>query len=126
MDTLALLLIAFAMPTAAGYGYIGARAVLRRIQAARPPLPESRPIERIWRDLRRLHAQLSDIENAPSDLPAKNARCRATRAAYLDALTAACVQLEIPQPAGRPVPDAEIYRAELELRRCGLDVRPVG
>ena len=126
MGTLALLLLVVVMPTAAGYCYLASRAIVRRIQAARPALPAGRPIEVIRRDLRRLRVQLADIENAPADIPAKNARCRATRAAYLDALTAACVQLEIPQPAGRPVPDVEIYRAEVELRRCGLDVRPVG
>jgi hypothetical protein len=49
----------------------------------------------------------------------------AVRAAYLDLLGAACQQLQVRPPAGRPVPRTEIYRVESELRRAGLDVRPV-
>lgn len=126
VGTIALLALGLLMPTAVGYCFVATGKLYGRYQASRPALPSSRPIEVVWRDLRRLHDQLEDIENAPSDMPAKNARCRATRAAYLDALTSACDQLEIPAPAGRPVPDTEIYRVEVELRRSGLDVRPVG
>lgn len=125
MGSVVLLVAVLALPTAVFGAVIGIGKIYRRVQAARPALPESRPVELVWRDLRRLHSQLADIENAPADMPAKNARCVATRAAYLDALGAACRQFEIPEPVGSPVPDAEIYRVEVDLRRCGLDVRPV-
>ena len=124
MGGLLLLIVVVCLPSALFGAVIGAGKLYRRVQNARPALPDSRPIEVVWRDLRRLHSQLEDIENAPADMPAKNARCRATRAAYLDALGSACRQFEIPEPAGRPVPDAEIYRVEVELRRFGVDVRP--
>lgn len=121
-----MLLVAVLMPTAAGYGYVGVRRLYARYEASRPALSASRPIEAIRADLRRLHDLLDETENAPSDIPAKNMRCRATRAAYVDALTAACTQLQVPLPTGKPVPRAEIYRVEADLRRLGLDVRPVG
>ncbi len=120
-----MLLLAVAMPTGLGYAVVGARRLYAAREAARDPWPSGRPVERISSDVRRLHVQLDEIENAPDDLPAKNHRCRATRAAYIDALSAACRQLEIVAPTGWPVTDSEIYRVEAELRRCGLDVRPV-
>jgi hypothetical protein len=126
VETVALLLVAVLLPTAAGYSYLGARRLHAAYVARRAPLPAAQPIDRIRADLRRLHDLLDETENAPSGIPAKNQRCQATRAAYLDALTAACQQLQVPVPAGRPVPRAEIYRVEADLRRLGLDVRPVG
>lgn len=125
MQTLFLLAVAVLLPTAAGYSVVGARRLLAWYEASRPPTPKARPIEKVSRDLRRLHDQLEQIENAPPDMPAKNHRCQATRAAYLDILIAACEQLEIAAPAGRPVPDTEIYRVEVELRCAGLDVRSI-
>jgi hypothetical protein len=64
-----------------------------------------------------------------TDLPAKNLRLRALRAAYVDALTDACQRLEVSPPAGasrahpEKVRQSEIYRVEAELRQRGLDVR---
>lgn len=125
MQTLVLLILAVLLPVSLAYSAVGVRWLYARHQANRPPLPTARPVERIRADLRRLHDLLEATENSP-DIPAKNLRCRATRAAYLDALTAACRQLQVPVPAGSPVPRAEIYRVEADLRRIGLDVRPVG
>jgi hypothetical protein len=125
VETFGLLVVAALLPTAAGYGYLGVRRLYRAYAARRSSLPAGPPIERIHADLRRLHDLLDRTENA-SDIPAKNLRCQATRAAYLDALNAACRQLQVPVPTGHPVPRAEIYRAEADLRRLGLDVRPVG
>jgi len=64
-----------------------------------------------------------------TDLPAKNLRLRALRAAYVDALNDACCRLDVTPPGGaagaRPgdVRQAEIYRVEAALRQRGLDVR---
>lgn len=118
-----LLLAAALLPTAVGYGILGLRRMHRAYVSSRPALPANRPIEQLVADLRRLHDLLDVIENAPSDIPAKNLRCQATRAAYLDTLTGACRQLDVPLPAGRPVPRAEIYRVESDLRRLGVEVR---
>ena len=78
-------------------------------------------------NLVRLRAQLEAMETR-SDLPAKNLRLRALRAAYVDALIDACKRLDISPPAGaraRPenVRQSDIYRIEAALRERGLDVR---
>ena len=118
------LVIACLIPTGIGYGCVLARRVVGRI-GARRTIASPQPITRVAQDLRRLHELLDRTENA-SDLPAKNQRCVATRAAYLDALATACGRLDVAPPGGRPVSRAEIYRVEADLRRAGLDVRPVG
>lgn len=125
VDTVLLLLVAVLMPTAAGYTWLVTRWLHATYQSHRSPSPSGTPIERIRADLCRLHRQLDEVENAPADFPAKNQRCLATRAAYLDALGDACSRLQVSAPSGRPVSRAEIYRAEADLRRAGLDVRPV-
>jgi hypothetical protein len=117
------LVVAILLPTGVGYGWVAARRLQAWRAAQRPSVPAAQPIERICADLRRLHDLLDVTENAPA-LPAKNLRCQATRAAYVDALSAACRQLQVAPPTGRPVPRAEIYRVEADLRRLGLDVRP--
>jgi hypothetical protein len=122
--TFAYLALAVLMPTAAGYLVVALRRLRARLAARRPAAPTDRPIERISADLRRLHDLLDATENA-SRLTAKNLRCQATRAAYVDALSAACRQLQVDPPAGQPVPRTEIYRVEAELRRAGVDVRRV-
>ena len=125
VGTLGLLVVAVLLPTTLGYGLVGARRLRRAYDASRPPLPAVPSVERMRADLRRLHDLLDDTENAPTDHPAKYARCRAARAAYLDALRDACGHLGLAPPAGRPVPQGEIYRVETELRSRGFDVRPV-
>lgn len=119
-----LLLVAVLLPTIVVGSYVAARRLYATFQSRRPPLPDP-PIQRIHADLRRLHDMLDETENS-ADLPAKNLRCRATRAAYVDALSVACRQLEVRLPTGQPVPRAEIYRVEAELRLRGVDVRPTG
>jgi hypothetical protein len=123
---------AILLPTALGFGMLGAIRALRWAgeRRARPPAVE--PIERLSASLRRLRAELEDLETRP-DVPYKSVRLQALRGAYLDALTVACARLEISPPndphgssprgrSGR-VPLAEIYRVEAALRQRGLDVR---
>ena len=71
------------------------------------------PIERVRANLVRLRAQLEAMETR-TDLPAKNLRLRALRAAYVDALCDACQRLDVSPPPGaqaRP----ESVRAERHL-----------
>ena len=119
------LVVAVALPTGCGCAWVYGRRLAGWLGERRRRPTLDPPIERVGADLRRLHALLDATENAP-DLPGKHVRCAATRAAYLDALETACRQLDVPPPAGRPVPRTEIYRVEAELRRLGLDVRAAG
>ncbi len=115
------------LPTAVGYGIVGgvrlARwAAERRSHARYYSQPTAEPIERLAARLRRLRAELGSLE-ASIDLQAKQMRLRALRSAYLDTLASACERLEAsPPPRGDHVPQAEIRRAEAELRERGLDV----
>ena len=68
------------------------------------------------------------VRETRSDLPAKNLRLRALRAAYVGALIDACQRLDVSPPAGaREHPEtalqSDIYRMEAALRERGLDVR---
>ncbi len=123
MNTATELILAFLLPTMAGFALIGGVRALRWAEErrCRPPAPE--PIDRLSANLRRLRAELEATETR-SDVPAKALRLRALRSAYLDTLTVACQRLEVsPPPCGDRVPQAEIYRAEAALRQRGLDVR---
>jgi hypothetical protein len=118
-----LLVVALLLPTALGFAALGtARAVRWWTQRRGQPVPPE-PIEKLCAAVRRLHAQLEALENQPAS-PGKAVRVRALRAAYLDALCAACGRLDVAAPTGNPVRQAEIYRVEADLRRRGLDVRP--
>jgi hypothetical protein len=117
------------LPTALGCAVIyGVR--LARWAAGKRPVERlvtrpvtAEPIERLAARLRRLHAELEDLENR-SDVQVKGIRLRALRGAYLDLLRTACARLEVsPPPPGDHVPQAEIYRVEAGLRERGLDVR---
>jgi hypothetical protein len=128
-----LIIVLAGMPLA-GCVLIGAWRALERWPPAKlaeawrkPPPPE--PLDRLEADLRRLRAELEDTE-ARAGLIAKNHRVQAVRGAYLDALTEACRRLDVPPPGGgdqasstRAPGQAEIYRAEEDLRRRGLRVR---
>jgi hypothetical protein len=118
---------AIVLPVAAVYSLIGVGRLLKWLddQQSRPGAPA--PIEQVRANLVRLRAQLEAMETR-SDLPAKNLRLRALRAAYVDALVEACERLDVSPPAGartRPesVPQSDIYRMEAALRERGLDVR---
>jgi hypothetical protein len=123
---------AILLPTALGFGVLGAIRALHWAgeRRARPPAVE--PIERLSASLRRLRAELEDLETRPG-VPYKSVRLEALRGAYLDALAMACARLEIsppndprqasPRGPGSRVPLAEIYRVEAALRQRGLDVR---
>lgn len=116
------LIVALLLPTGLAYAVLAIRRVVTHVELRRPPLPDTVPIERLHADLRRLHDLLDATENA-NGITAKAFHCKATRAAYLDLLSAACRQLGVEPPAGHPVPEAEIYRVESDLRHAGLDVR---
>jgi hypothetical protein len=120
--------LAVALPTAAGFAVVlVGRAWRWRDDRGRPQ--PAVPIERLGADLRRLHEELDRTENAPSRLPGKHMRCRAVRAAYLDALRAACRAVDVVPPSPEDpalVSQAEIYRVEAALRVRGMEVRPVG
>ncbi len=119
-------LVVVMVPTALGWGVLGAIRAYRWLAARRPPgVVSVEPIERVGANLCRLHAALEAAENQNA-IPFKSARLRALRAAYIDVLAAACRQLEVNPPTasgGDQVPLAEIYRAEAALRERGLDVR---
>jgi hypothetical protein len=121
------LLTAIALPIAAVYSLIGGGRLVKWIAEQQTRAPALVPIERVRANLVRLRAQLEAMETR-TDLPAKNLRLRALRAAYVDALCAACQRLDVSPPDGaqaRPesVPQSDIYRMEAALRQSGLDVR---
>jgi hypothetical protein len=119
------------LPTAIGYGVIGAFRAARwanNWRQSRIAVPEPEPIERLARNLRRLRAELEAMETR-SGVPNKHVRVGALRGAYLDALGTACRRLEVGPPVFEAHPvspranQAEIYRVEAALRQRGLDVR---
>jgi hypothetical protein len=111
-----------AMPVT-GYALIGAWRVAHWLAEARRRRPAPEPLDRLEADLRRLRAGLEDTETR-AGLTAKNHRVQAVRGAYLDVLTAACRRLDVAPPRGGDrAGQAEIYRAEEELRRRGLRIR---
>jgi hypothetical protein len=120
-------LLVFALPTAVGFAIVGALRAARWLGEAHSTarfraLPPE-PIERLAADLRRLRSELEDTETR-SGLTAKHHRVLALRGAYADALSAACLRLDISPPRGGDrAPQAEIYRVEAALRQRGLDVR---
>jgi len=123
VNTAVALIVAFLLPTAAGFTLVGGVRALRWAGERRCRPPAAEPIERLSANLRRLRAELEATETRV-DLPAKALRLRALRGAYLETLAAACQRLAVsPPPRGERVPQAEIYRAEAALRQRGLDVR---
>ena len=121
------LLVAIALPIAAIYSLIGGGRLVNWIAEQRYRAPAPEPLERVRANLVRLRTQLEAMETR-SDLPAKNLRLRALRAAYVEALCEACQRLDVsppPSAQARPesVPQSDIYRMEAALRQRGLDVR---
>jgi hypothetical protein len=121
------LLVAIALPIAAVYSLIGGGRLVNWIAEQQTRVPTPEPIERVRANLVRLRAQLEAMETR-SDLPAKNLRLRALRAAYVDALSEACQRLDVSPPAGsqahpESVKQSDIYQVEAALRERGLDVR---
>ena len=127
MSTVALFLVAIALPTLAVGALIGAWRAAgwlgeARSRARYQALPPE-PTERLEADLRRLRAELEDTETR-SSLTAKHHRVQALRGAYVDVLSSACRRLDVSPPQGGDrAPQAEIYRVEAALRQRGLDVR---
>jgi hypothetical protein len=122
------LVVAILLPTALGGALLGFGRGWKWLAERRyRRRTRQQPIERLGADLRRLYAQLATLENQPG-IPGKIVRVRALRAAYLDALRAACQRMDVAAPAQAgtgPVPLSEIYRVESALRQRGLDVRPI-
>jgi hypothetical protein len=117
-----LVVVLVLMPVA-GFALIGAWRGAGRVAEARRKAPPPDPLEHLEADLRRLRTALEDTENTPG-LTAKSHRVRALRAAYIDALSAACARLGVPPPpGGGQASQAEVYRAEEGLRGHGLRVR---
>ena len=125
------LLTAIVLPIAAVYSLIGGGRLVKWIAEQQTRAPAPQPIERVRANLVRLRAQLEAMETR-SDLPAKNLRLRALRAAYVDALRDACGRLDVsPPPSAQAHPEgvsqSDIYRMEAALRERGIDVRePAG
>jgi hypothetical protein len=117
----------FMLPTALGWAVLGGVRLYRSLSARQHAGPAAEePIEELGAKLCMLHAKLEAAENDTTPAPYKAARIRATRGAYVDALSAACERLDVSVPVTRgatAVPLAEIYRAEAALREYGLDVR---
>ena len=121
------LLTAIVLPIAAVYSLIGGGHLVKWISEQQTRAPAPVPIERMRAHLVRLRAQLEAMETR-TDLPAKNLRLRALRAAYVDALCEACQRLDVsPPPSAQARPESvaqsDIYRMEAALRQRGLDVR---
>jgi hypothetical protein len=94
----------------------------RRAVAAGAPVP----LERLAADLRRLHRQVAQVEDAADMKPGRGVRVKALRTAYGDSLLAACRALDVPDPPTEVsrLSLPEVYRLEAALRERGLDVRP--
>lgn len=123
MRIAAMLILALALPTAAGYLLVLAVRVGRAAaeRRRRPPPPE--PQDRLAARLRALRAELEATETATGTM-ARGHRVSALRGAYLDLLGEACARLAVsPPPGGDRARQADIYRAEAALRERGLDVR---
>jgi hypothetical protein len=123
MRTIALLVLALVLPTAAAYAIVATLHGSRRLAESRRRVPAPESAERLTATLRRLRADLEAAEIS-SDTTAKYHRVRALRGAYLDALGDACTRLQVPPPPGGDrARQADIYRTEAALRERGLDVR---
>ena len=126
MNPFAEWVVACTLLPAVGCAIIGVRYAARRLDEARrqapPSPPPPVPVERLVADLRRLRADLEDIETRDG-LMAKHHRIRALRGAYLDVLSAACRQFDVTPPSGDHASLVEIYRVEEALRQRGLEVR---
>lgn len=106
-------------------------ALLRRLQPQRlyrrepAPAPVGPPIEKLARDLRRLHGQLQLVDSSSAGA-ARGRRHPALQAAYVDVLSQACAELEVAPPRrsrSGVASAAEVLRVEALLRQRGLDVR---
>lgn len=85
-----------------------------------PALPDTRPIEQLSADLRRLQAACEAIERG--DPPMKAARLRAAAMAYDEVLLQACrvLEVDVAPEQRRPLRPLERLQTEAELARAGL------
>jgi hypothetical protein len=123
MSPLALLALALALPTLAGFALVLSVRGYRQLAEARLRPPPAEPVDRIAERLQRLRAEL-DAAECRQRGTAKRHHVVAARGAYVDMLSSACERLGVRPPAGGDrAGQAEIYRVEAALREHGLDVR---
>jgi len=120
VSPIAWLIVAVLLPTAAGYALIATVRGARRLRAARCQPTPAEPIEQLAGRLRRLRAEVDQLEARPGGT-ARSHRLRAVRAAYADVLSQACDRLGVPPPQGGD--RIEVARAEAALRSHGIDGR---
>lgn len=110
--------VAFRLPGAVR----GLRSAARRRRPADPFTAlglETRPVERLAADLRRLADDLDRVQ-ATRDMPGRVTRLRAFSQAYDDTLLRACTALGVPLAARTPLTDVERLEAEAVLAQQGL------
>jgi hypothetical protein len=124
MSRLGLFALVVLLPTITGYAILLAIRGYRRTAESRRRPPPAEPADRLLTRLRRLRLELEATENTPRG-PARRHHLRADRGAYLDLLRVACERFGVsPPPGGDRARQADIYRAEAELRERGVDVAP--
>jgi hypothetical protein len=109
------------MPAALG-ALIGAVRAARWLEEKRRKAPPPVPVDRLGANLRRLRAELEEMETS-AELTAKRHHVRSVRGAYLDTLAEACERFGVTPPSGDGASQADIYRTEAALAARGLDVR---
>jgi hypothetical protein len=127
MSTVAWVVLALLLPTAAMFVLIGVVRGGRGLAELRRKAPLPEPADDLQARLRRLRAQLEATEAAPGGT-AKNHHVAAVRGAYLDTLRDACARLGVPPPPGGDRPrQAASSRAAPAVRARGSHVRePAG
>lgn len=111
------------LPTAIGWAVLyGARTVRWLAGRRRKPVPAASDAQLAGR-LRRIRSELERTE-CQHGMIAKRHHLAVLRGAYADALAAACQQAGVSPPRGGiRAGQAEVYRAEAQLRHRGIDVR---
>ena len=122
MSAIVELVLAVALMPAAVGALIGAVRAARWLEEKRRKAPPPVPVDRLAANLRRLRAELEEMETS-AELTAKRHHVRSVRGAYLDTLAEACERLGVTPPSGDGASQADIYRTEAALAGHGLDVR---
>ena len=122
MSAIVELVLAVALMPAALGALIGAVRAARWLEEKRRKAPPPVPVDRLAANLRRLRAELEEMETS-AELTAKRHHVRSVRGAYLDTLAEACGRFGVAPPPGDRASQADIYRTEAALAAHGLDVR---
>ncbi|HEY2550690.1 MAG TPA: hypothetical protein VGI64_08950 [Streptosporangiaceae bacterium] len=111
------------LPTAIGGAVLYGTRALRWLAGRRGRPAPAEPAGQLAARLRRLRSELEHTE-CQHGMIAKQHHLRALRGAYADTLHAACERTGVvPPDGGMAASQAEIYRAEAQLRQRGVDVR---